>query len=136
MVGPILALAASVLTGWVLLQSQGVFPLSSFWTLDLSSVSASLAVFALSSTAAYAVCLRYRLEALDLLRRSKPLASARDMLFYGFWFDRAYSAAFNGLVLPLSRGVAKIQTELIRANSALVLAFLAIIFVLFAVGVL
>ncbi|HZW84664.1 MAG TPA: proton-conducting transporter membrane subunit, partial [Nitrososphaerales archaeon] len=136
MLAPIGVLAVAVLTAWGVLQSQTLLSFASFWTPEVLPVATSLAVLGSSALLAYALCLRFRPQMLLAMQRSPPLLALSRLLSNGFYFDRVYGAAARVIFLPLARGVARIQTDLLRANALLALATVAIIFVLFASGIL
>jgi NADH-quinone oxidoreductase subunit L len=136
MVVPILVLLVSLLTGWIVLNTQTLLSFANFASPSLNTVALSLTVLALASFTAYGVALRYRDQSVALLNSSGALRGLRSFLFNGFMFDALYGAFIARVVRPLSRAAAAIQTGLVEVNTSLLLLVVVAVFVLYAVGVL
>jgi len=135
MLVPILILALSVITAWVVLQAQPL--LSSYsWIPDNSTLGASLSVLALCVVLAYVVFIPDYQRVLSAIQSNRVLLGLRDYLHEGLGFDMLYQWVYSGIMRPLSIAVSYIQSGLIRVNMALLLLPVAVLFVLFAVGVL
>jgi len=135
MVVPILILAISVLTAWVVLQAQPL--LSSYsWLPDATTLGASLSVLGLCAILTYVVFIPDYMRVLSVIQSNRGLLSLRNYLHGGLGFDLLYQWIYDGIMRPLSIAVSYIQSGLLRANMALLLFPVAVIFVLFAVGVL
>jgi len=135
MLVPIIVLAVSVLTAWVVLQAQPL--LSSYsWVPDATTLGASLSILALCAALAYVAFIPNYQKVVGVIQSSKGLLGLRSFLHDGLGFDRLYQWVYNGIMRPLSIAVSYIQTGLIRANMALLLLPVAVLFFLFAVGVL
>lgn len=135
MLGPILALAVSVLAGWGLIQAQPLLSAVS-WLPSAYTLASSLSVLGACAAVAYVVYLaRYR-QARDLVGSSRPLSGVLHFVHEGLGFDRAYGALYGGVIRPLASAVSYIQTGLIEGNIALLLLAVGALFVLFALGVL
>jgi len=135
MLVPILILAFSVLTAWAVLQAQPL--LSSYsWIPDATTLGASLSVLALCAALAYVVFIPDYKKVLGVIQSNRGLLGLRDYLHEGLGFDMLYQWIYSGIMRPLSNAVSYIQSGLIRANMALLLLPVAVLFVLFAVGVL
>ena len=135
MVVPILTLAVSVLAAWAVLQAQPLLS-STSWTPDLSTLSTSLAVLGSCALLAYFVFLPNYQKVLGAVQSSRGLLGLRDYLHAGMGFDDLYQSIYSGVMRPLSAAVSYVQTGLIEANMALLLLAAAVLFTLFAVGVL
>jgi NADH-quinone oxidoreductase subunit L len=136
MLAPIVVLVASVAAGWAILQSQSLLQLASFWSPALDSFAAALAVLGVSAATAYAITLPYHSRAVALVRSRRSVTVLRIFLFEGLWFDRLYNSVFDSVISPVSRGVSRLQTELLGENMGLAVALVALLFVLYAAGVL
>jgi len=135
MVVPILILAISVLTAWVVLQAQPL--LSSYsWLPDATTLGSSLSVLGLCAVLAYVVFIPDYKRVLGVIQSNRGLLGLRDFLHSGLGFDLLYQWVYDGIMRPLSIAVSYIQSGLIRANMALLLFPVVVIFVLFAIGVL
>ena len=135
MVVPILILAISVLTAWVVLQAQPL--LSSYsWLPDATTLGSSLSVLGLCAVLAYVVFIPDYKRVLGVIQSNRGLLGLRDYLHSGLGFDLLYQWVYDGIMRPLSIAVSYIQSGLIRANMALLLFPVVVIFVLFAIGVL
>jgi len=135
MLVPILILAFSVLTGWAILQVQPLLS-SVSWVPSAATLGASLTVLGLCAALAYFAFLPNYQKVLGVIQSNKGLLSLRGFLHEGLGFDRLYQWVYSGIMRPLSVAVSYIQTGLVRANMALLLLPVAVLFVLFAVGVL
>jgi len=135
MIIPIVILAASVLVGWAILQPQPLLSTTS-WIPDASTLTASLTVLALCAGLAYLVFLPNYRKVLGAVQSSGALSGLQGMLHDGFYFDRLYVWLYSGIVRPISTAVSYIQTGLIEANMGLLLLAAAVLFALFALGVL
>jgi NADH-quinone oxidoreductase subunit L len=136
MTGPMVALAAALLTGWALFQSQGLVPFTAFWAVEPFGLMASLATLAACSAGSYLACDTYRDEAIDVLRGSRILRASREALFNGFWFDSLYEAVSGTVTGRLARLAAAVQTGSLSWNLWLLLGLVGAVFGLFATGVL
>ena len=135
MVVPILILALSVLTAWTILQAQPLLS-SVSWVPSAATLGASLTVLGLCAAVAYLAFLPDYQKVLGVIQSNRGLLALRGFLHEGLGFDRLYQWVYSGIMRPLSIAVSYIQTGLIRANMALLLLPVAVLFVLFAVGVL
>lgn len=136
MVGPILALAVSVVVAWGVLYPQTLYSFSSLGIPDAETVAASLGVLALGLVVTYAAFSLYTARTAKLMASNGGLRSLRSLLLEGLELDRLYNGIFWRGIVPLARMASRIQTGLLRSNVALVLLAAAAIFALFAVGVL
>lgn len=136
MVGPILALSASVVLAWAVLYPQTLYPFSSLGIPDAVTVALSLGVLALGLIVTYAAFSLYTARTTRLMASSAGLRSVRFLLLEGLGFDRVYTGAYWKGLVPLTRMASRIQTGLLRSNIALILLAVAAVFLLFAVGVL
>ena len=135
MVVPILILALSVLTAWAILQAQPLLS-SVSWVPDAATLAASLTVLGLCLAVAYLAFLPDYQKVLGVIQSNRGLLALRGFLHEGLGFDRLYQWVYSGIMRPLSIAVSYVQSGLIRANVALLLLPVAVLFVLFAVGVL
>jgi NADH-quinone oxidoreductase subunit L len=135
MVVPILILAVSVLFGWVVLQEQPLLS-SVSWVPDATTFGASLTVLGLCAALAYFAFLPDYQRVLAVIQSNRGLLGLRDYLHEGLGFDLLYAWIYSGIMRPLSILVSYVQTGLIRVNMALLLFATAVIFLLFAMGVL
>ena len=136
MIGPILALSASVILAWVVLYPQTLYSFSSLGLPDATTVSASLGVLAIGLAVTYAAFSRYTDRTAKLMASSAGLRSVRSLLLEGLGFDRLYTGVYWKGLIPLARTVSRIQTGLLKSNVALLLLTVAAVFLLFAAGVL
>jgi len=135
MVVPILILAISVLAAWIVLQAQPL--LSSYsWIPDATTLAASLTVLGVCAALAYLVFIPDYQKVLGVIQSNRGLLDLRNYLHEGLGFDMLYQWVYSGIMRPLSIAVSYVQTGLIRANMALLLFPVAVLFFLFAVGVL
>lgn len=135
MLVPILVLAASVLAAWAVLQAQPLLSGVS-WMPDATTLGTSLSVLALCAALAYFVFIPNYQKVLAAVQSSRVPLALREYLHEGLGFDMLYQWVYSGIMRPLSTAVSYIQSGLIRANMALLLFAAALLFVLFAVGVL
>lgn len=135
MVVPILILAFSVLTAWAILQAQPLLSNLS-WIPDATTLGASLSVLVLCAALAYFVFISNYQKVLGAVQSRRLLLGLRDYLHEGLGFDMLYQWVYTGIMRPLSAAVSHLQTGLIRVNMGLLLLAAAVLFVLFAVGVL
>ena len=135
MVVPILVLAVSVLTGWAILQAQPLLS-STSWTPEVTTLTSSLAVLGACAALSYFVFIARYQRVLGAIQSSNALLGLRNFLHEGLGFDRLYQWIYSGVMRPLSTAVSYIQTGLIEANMALLLLAAAVLFALFAIGVL
>ncbi|HXW94342.1 MAG TPA: NADH-quinone oxidoreductase subunit L [Nitrososphaerales archaeon] len=135
MVVPILVLALSVLVAWAILQAQPLLS-SVSWVPSAATLATSLTVLGLCAGIAYFAFLQDYQRVLGVIQSNRGLLGLRGFLHEGLGFDRLYQWVYSGVMRPLSRAVSYIQTGLIRANMALLLLAAAVLFVLFAMGVL
>ncbi|HUK80915.1 MAG TPA: NADH-quinone oxidoreductase subunit L [Nitrososphaerales archaeon] len=135
MVVPILALAVSVLTAWAILQAQPLLS-STSWIPDVTTLASSLTVLGLCAGLAYFVFIVSYQKVLGAIQSSKGLVELRGFLHEGLGFDALYQWIYSGVMRPLSVAVSYVQTGLIEINMALLLLTAAVLFVLFAAGVL
>jgi NADH-quinone oxidoreductase subunit L len=135
MVVPILALAVSVLTAWVILQAQPLLS-STSWIPDVTTLASSLTVLGLCAGLAYFVFIVSYQKVLGAIQSNKGLLELRGFLHEGLGFDALYQWIYSGVMRPLSAAVSYVQTGLIEINMALLLLAAAVLFVLFAAGVL
>jgi len=135
MVIPILVLAVSVLAAWVILQAQPLLS-STSWAPGASTLGTSLAVLGLCAAVAYFAFVPNYQKVLGAVQSSRGLLGLRNFLHEGLGFDRLYQWIYTGVMSPLSTAVSYLQTGLIEANMALLLLAAAVLFALFAVGVL
>ena len=136
MVGPVLALSASVVIAWAILYPQTLYSFSSLGLPDAATISASLGVLAIGLAVTYAAFSRYTDRTAKLMVSSNGLRSVRSFLLEGLGFDRLYNAVYWKGLVSLARTASRIQTGLLRSNVALVLLTMAAVFLLFATGVL
>ncbi len=136
MLGPILALSASVVVAWGVLYPQTLYSFSSLGLPDLLTVASSLGVFIVGFLVAYGAFSLYTARTLQLVASSAGLRSLRGFLLEGLGFDRLYSGIYRVISGPLARWASRLQTGLLESNVVLILLTVAAIFVLFAVGVL
>jgi hypothetical protein len=85
---------------------------------------------------AYFVFLPNYQRVLGAVQSSRGLLGLRDFLHAGLGFDDLYQWIYSGVVRPISTAVSYVQTGLIEANMALLLLAAAVLFALFALGVL
>jgi len=135
MVIPILVLAVSVLAAWAILQAQPLLS-STSWAPGASTLGTSLAVLGLCAAVAYFAFIPNYQKVLGAIQSRSGLLSLRSFLHEGLGFDRLYQWIYTGLMRPLSTAVSYVQTGLIEANMALLLLAAAVLFALFAIGVL
>jgi len=135
MVVPIVVLAVSVLTAWVILQAQPLLS-STSWTPEAAPLAASLTVLGACAALAYFVFIARYQRVLGAIQSSKGLLGLQGFLHEGLGFDALYQWIYSGVVRPLSTAVSYIQTGLIEANMVLLLLAAAVLFALFAAGVL
>jgi len=135
MVVPIVVLAVSVLTAWVILQAQPLLS-STSWTPEAAPLAASLTVLGACAALAYFVFIARYQRVLGAIQSSKGLLGLQGFLHEGLGFDTLYQWIYSGVVRPLSTAVSYIQTGLIEANMVLLLLAAAVLFALFAAGVL
>jgi NADH-quinone oxidoreductase subunit L len=135
MLAPILTLGLMLATAWTVLQVQPLVSFGSFGVEPLL-LSASLIVLASSAGAAYLVELPRHEAAVQYLLSRKALRALRRSFFEGFWFDRLYSSVYADVVSPLSKAASRLQTGLLRANVAMAVLLVGVLFVLYASGVL
>jgi NADH-quinone oxidoreductase subunit L len=135
MLVPILVLAVSVLTAWIILQAQPLLS-STSWTPEVSTLTASLTVLGICAALAYVVFIPNYQKVLGLIQSNGGLVGLRSLLHDGFWFDRLYALVYSGVLRPISIAVSYIQTGLVEANMGLVLLTASVLFALFALGVL
>ena len=135
MVVPILTLAVSVLVAWVVLQAQPLLS-STSWTPGVDTLAASLTVLVACAALAYLVFIPNYQRVLGAVQSNSGLLGLRGFLHEGLGFDRLYAWIYDGVVRPVSMAVSYVQTGLIEANMALLLMAAAVLFALFAVGVL
>jgi NADH-quinone oxidoreductase subunit L len=135
MVGPILVLAFSVLAAWAILQATPLLS-SVSWLPSATTLGTSLSVLALCAALDYVVFIPNYQKVLAAVQSSRALLGLRDYLHEGIGFDMLYQWIYSGIMRPLSVAVSYIQTGLIRVNMGLLLLAAALLFVLFAVGVL
>ena len=135
MVVPIMILALSVLTAWAILQAQPLLS-SVTWVPGAATLATSLTVLGLCAALAYFAFIPDYQKVLGTVQSNRGLLALRGFLHEGLGFDRFYLWVYNGVMRPLSVAVSRIQSGLIRANMALLLLAAAVLFLLFAVGVL
>jgi NADH-quinone oxidoreductase subunit L len=135
MLVPILVLAVSVLTAWVILQAQPLLS-STSWIPEAPTLTASLTVLGICAALAYVVFVPNYQKVLGLIQSNRGLVGLRSLLHDGFWFDRFYAWVYGGVLRPISTAVSYIQTGLIEANMGLILLTASVLFILFALGVL
>jgi NADH-quinone oxidoreductase subunit L len=135
MVVPILTLAVSVLAAWVVLQAQPLLS-STSWTPGVDTLAASLTVLVACAALAYLAFIPNYQKVLGAVQSNSALLGLRGFLHEGLGFDRLYAWIYDGVVRPVSTAVSYIQTGLIEANMVLLLMAAAVLFALFAVGVL
>ena len=135
MVVPIVILALSVLTAWVILQAQPLLS-SVSWVPSVTTLGASLTVLGLCAAIAYFAFVPDYQKVLGFIQSHGGLLALRGFLHEGLGFDKLYQWVYSGIMRPLSIAVSYIQTGMIRANMALLLFAAAVLFLLFAVGVL
>ena len=136
MVGPILVLSLSVILAWGVLYPQAIYPISSLGLPDATTLATSLSVFVLSLVIVYLAFSVYAQRTKQLAETSAGMKSLKGALLQGLGFDRLYSGIYRGVAGPIARAAASIQTGLLEANMALILLAVAVVFVLFAAGVL
>jgi NADH-quinone oxidoreductase subunit L len=136
MLFPIMTLSGVLMSAWVVLQWQPLLSFSAFSSPEAQAVATSLLVLGASAGVAYLGCLAYRQKAVALVSSNVFLAGLGTALYQGFWFDSLYSAFVARFLLPVSKAFSKMQTELIGANIGLALLLVALLFALFATGVL
>jgi NADH-quinone oxidoreductase subunit L len=135
MLVPILVLAVSVLAAWAVLQAQPLLS-STSWTPGASTLVTSLAVLGLCAAVAYFVFIPNYQKVLGAVQSRSGLLGLRNFLHDGLGFDRLYQGIYTAVMRPLSTAVSYVQTGLIEANMALLLLAAAVLFALFAMGVL
>jgi NADH-quinone oxidoreductase subunit L len=135
MLFPIIVLLASVLTAWVVLQSQPLLSATS-WIPGAASLAGSLSVLAVCAAIAYFAFLPKYQMVVAAVRSSRFLGGLGSLLHDGFWFDRLYNWLYYHGLRPISVGISYLQTGLIEANTSLILLLAAVLFALFAMGVL
>ena len=135
MVVPILVLAVSVLAAWAILQGQPLLS-STSWVPGASTLATSLAVLGLCAAVSYFVFIPNYQKVFGAVQSRSGLLGLRNFLHEGLGFDRLYQWIYTGVMRPLSTAVSYVQTGLIEANMALLLLAAALLFALFAVGVL
>jgi len=135
MVVPILVLAVSVLAAWAILQAQPLLS-STSWVPGASTLATSLAVLGLCAAVSYFVFIPNYQKVFGAVQSRSGLLGLRNFLHEGLGFDRLYQWIYTGVMRPLSTAVSYVQTGLIEANMALLLLAAALLFALFAVGVL
>jgi NADH-quinone oxidoreductase subunit L len=135
MLGPILVLAVSVLTGWAILEAQPLLSATS-WTPGVSTLAASLGVLGICVALAYVVFIPNYQKVLGLVQSNGGLTGLQSLLHDGFWFDRFYAWVYSSVLRPISTAVSYIQTGLVKVNMGLILLSASVLFVLFALGVL
>ena len=135
MVIPILILALSVLTAWAILQAQPLLS-SVTWLPSATTLATSLTVLGLCAALAYFAFIPDYQKVLGAVQSNRGLLALRGFLHEGLGFDRLYQWVYDGIMRPLSIAVSYVQTGLIRANMTLLLLAAAVLFMLFAMGVL
>ncbi len=136
MVGPILLLSVSVVLAWTVLYPQTLYPIGSLGLPDAFTLVTSLSVLAVGLAVTYLAFSLYTVRTVRLIVGHPVLVSIRSFLLEGLGFDRFYAALYRGIIGPLARAAAYIQTGLLEFNTALILLAVAALFALFAVGVL
>jgi len=136
MLVPILVLSVSVVLAWAVLYQQAIYPIASLGLPDATTLATSLSVFAASLIVVYLAFSVYAERTKRLAETSAGVKSLKGALLEGLGFDRLYSGIYRAVSGPLARAVSSIQTGLLETNTALILLAVAVMFVLFAVGVL
>lgn len=132
---PMLALVASLIIGWLVLDYQSLIPISSNLALDPLSVGFSLAAIAFGIGITY-VAFKARAQATQtLVEKNIALKNLRVYLLSGLYFDKLYGFLYSRVLLPLAKISSYLETGWLGINLGLMLASILAIIFLVAFGV-